>query len=49
MTGRRRTAKDVTTRLPVQAFDWRSAQRTPIQIMVSVSAAGSFLHVDRGK
>jgi len=49
MTERRRTVKDVTTRLPIQAPDRRSAQRIHVQIMVCVSAAGSFLHVGGGK
>jgi hypothetical protein len=49
MTGRRRTVTDMTTCLPVETPDRRSAQRIPVQIMVCVSAAGSFLHVDAGE
>jgi len=49
MTGRQQTLKYVTTRLPVQAPNHRSAQRIPVQIMVCFSATDSFPHAGSGK
>ena len=48
MIGRRRTDNQVTTHSPVQATDYRTAQRVPVQIMVRLSETDSFKHVGDG-